>query len=380
MNNERLYFDNASTSWPKPKSVIRALSEFYNSPVGSYGRSMDERTLKFSYNIERLRDKLSSMIGTSMSENIVFTKNATEGSNIILNGIDISDKNILISPLEHNAIIRPLYAKARTSNANISVMPSRKDGFIDVEQLGKMDLSSYGLAIINIEGNVNGVIQPIEKIAPILKRNNIEIMLDTAQYLDVETKLEADKLGIDYIILTGHKKLMGPTGTGAMFIRNPSNISPIFTGGNGFRSSDVDILDDMPYRYEYGTINMIGLNALLSAMEDCGEKTLRNDIWISFIKELHNLDCIVLCADDEIYQGACISFKPIGKEVSSVSNELYHKYGIICRDGIHCNPKAHSFLGTMPNGAIRISPNFFFHDENDVSYLYDSIKYVLHRQ
>ena len=379
INKERLYFDNASTSWPKPKSVIDTLSDFYKKPVGSYGRSMDERTLKYSCDIERLRDRIANIIGTSMPENIVFTKNATEASNIILNGIDFDGKNILISPLEHNAIMRPLYARVECSNSRITVMPSLEDGTIDTEKLQNLDLDSYHLAIINVEGNVNGVIQPIEEIVPILKRHKIEIMLDTAQYLDVTRKIMSDTMDIDYIVMTGHKKLMGPTGTGAMFIRNPDRVEPLFTGGNGFKSMRIDLLEDMPYRYEYGTMNMIGLLSLLSAVEATEDKTLGHSVWTGFIKELKSLDCKILCASDEKNQGSCISLLPTGKETSNVLSELYYHHGIICRDGIHCNPSAHSFLGTMPGGAIRISPNFFFHNERDINYLYDSIKNVLHK-
>lgn len=379
MDKERLYFDNASTSWPKPSEMIKTLSEFYIEPIGSYGRSMDRRTLRMSSNVEKLRDKLANILGTSLSENIVFTKNATEASNIILSGIDISVGKVLISQLEHNAIIRPLRSISHKQNIDISFIPTHKDGLIDVCKLQEMDLSSYSLAIINIESNVNGIVQPIEKISSILKKNNIEIMLDASQYIDAQTQMHIDKWGVDYVVLTGHKKLMGPTGTGAMFIRNPQRVTPQFMGGNGFKSNIIDIVEEMPYRYEYGTVDMLGLNALLSAIENCGEKTLNHNVWLDFIEEIKNLDCRVLCADEiktEI-QGSCISFIPLKKNISDISSKLYHEYGIVCRDGIHCNPTAHSFLGSMPMGAIRISPNFFFHKENDIGYLYNSIKNVL---
>lgn len=381
MKGRNLYFDNSSTSYPKPSAVIDTLTGFYNEPIGSYGRSMDNRTLSFSSKVEELRETLGEIIGTKLIENIVFTKNATEGSNLILLGLELKNTTIAVSPLEHNAIARPLQTIKERNNINIITLPSDENGIINIEELGKLDLSNCSLSIINIESNVNGVVQPISTIAPILKDKGCDIMLDASQHLDAFSHLYIDSLDIDYLILTGHKKLMGTTGSGAMFIRDPHKVKPVFFGGNGYKSQELEPAEVMPYRYEVGTIDILSLNALLSAIMNAPEKTLKRETWLQLIEDLRLLDCRVLSSGkgNEDLQGGCFSIVPYNRNISDTATKLYYKYDIVCRDGLQCSPLAHKTLGSYPYGTIRFSPNFFYHNEDDIDYLYNSIKNVLQR-
>lgn len=370
------YFDNASTSYPKPEAMKKVLASYYDDIVGSYGRSMDKRTLDYSMKVELLRDEIAILIGTNLSNNIIFTKNATEGANLIINGLELSKKKILISYLEHNAIARPIFDLAKRNNIQIDFFPSKEDGSIDIEGLEQLALFEYQIAIINVESNVNGLIQDIENISKILKKYEIEIMLDASQYLDPYHRLQADKLDIDYIVMTGHKKLLGPSGTGAIFIRNPQRVYPTNLGGNAYKSSEWQnaVFDKMPMRYEYGTLNMLGLNALYESLKNYPKISLEQKTWINFIDELESIGLWVLRAKDKDKQGSIVSI--IDKNMSNFRDILYYDFGIICRDSLHCSPLAHKFLGSFPNGALRISASFCYHNENDLNYLLDSIKAI----
>ena len=208
------YFDNATTSYPKPDAMRQALAHFYDVPVGSYGRSRDRETLRVTSEVEELRDALADLIGVSEPAHICFADNATTGINTILRGSLQAGCSVLVSPMEHNAVMRPLQCLADTIGLKIALMPSMPDGRVDTDRLVGAIPTDTALAVVNLESNVNGLVQPIEEIARLLtQERGIPILADATQYLGT-SRLKADELGLAYVAFTGHKGLLGPSGQG----------------------------------------------------------------------------------------------------------------------------------------------------------------------
>lgn len=354
-----IYLDNASTSYPKPTAVKEALSSFYDSPVGSYGRSGDARTLKVSFEIEQLRDALAASIGSSLAgEHLVFTQNATQAINMVLRGADWRQDEVLVSPMEHNAVTRPLSA---LSGSPYRVMPAMPDGKIDLEVLEKtLKEKCYGsvrLVIINGMSNVNGLIQPLEPLTSLVHRYlpSAKILLDAAQALPF-VKIEADRWGLDYVAITGHKGLLGPSGTGALFVREAESLRPLIRGGNGFRSRQQSDSLLLPDRFEAGTLNLLGLYAWRQALKVSHAYRMESSDWLTFLDALRKEPYLKLyTASDTADQGPLFSMQSQRFSTNELGDMLREPYAIACRSGLHCAPLAHETLGTIETGTVRVS-------------------------
>lgn len=355
-----IYFDNASTSYPKPEGVSRHLSHIYDSPLGSYGRSRDTHTLELSSMVEELRDTIAEMIGApGQGSHIVFTKNATESINTVIRGLGgLKKEEVLISRLEHNAVARPVYSLG--GKAHPHFFPSNTDGSIDPDEseLFLSQVRGIKLCIINGMSNLNGVIQPVQEICTLIKKHlpDSRIMIDGAQalpYID----LDVEKNQIDFVAVTGHKSLMGPTGTGALYIRDPQSIDPLIRGGNGFHSEELLDTVHMPERFETGTIDLVGLSTWnVGINERPMEGQISQAELFDFVQRIkEDLPYKVLCAEKEERQGPLFSLVPLKGSPSKLSDDLYYRYGITTRFGLHCAPIAHQTLGTLKSGATRIS-------------------------
>lgn len=352
-----LYFDTASTSYPKPHSVRDLLAHFFDEPVGSYGRSGDERTLGFIAEVENLRDELAQLIGANEPDagsHIIFTKNATEAINMVLHGIpELRRDRVLISPMEHNAVTRPLYHLA---GEMYTVMPSDGSGRIDLETLEKLLVESkegFDLVVINGMSNVNGVIPPLSEVCPLIHHHLpwCKILLDGAQMLPYYP-VNVSSLGIDYVAMTGHKGFGGLQGTGALYLHDAHTLSPLIRGGNGTRSEVQEDLDLLPDRFEAGTLNLLGLVAWSRAMRETPKFAVSDEDYTRWLDELYTLPSL------RIYSGENRLFSITSSRcsVAHLHDELLYRHGIITRAGIHCAPLAHRTLGTLPEGTVRIAP------------------------
>lgn len=370
INPTAIYLDNASTSYPKPRELSLALSHFYDEVVGSYGRSLDNHTLEVCAIIEELRDLLARRIGAEgMGSHITFTHHATDAINRVINGLPhLSPQEVIISPMEHNAVTRPLYAKLK--GARPIIMPSHTDGSIDLDAFA-LQLEKYHLklAVINGMSNVNGMTPALEESICLLrqKQPQCRILLDASQAFPYIPALPRKYLP-DFIALTGHKGSLGPTGTGALFILDPESIGPSVLGGNGYRSEIQEPSSIMPDRFEAGTLNMLGLSAWYAALQASKPSLISQDQWIAHIKEIQNISGIQMyCAKDIQAQGPLYSIRSAKFSPAQLGDVLYKKYHILTRSGLHCAPLAHQTLGTLPEGTTRISissltPNSYLED------------------
>lgn len=377
-----LYFDNATTSYPKPPALRQTLASFYDRPIGSYGRSLDTTTMQATLRVEQLRDFLASWLGVLDADRVVLCENATFGINTILRGyapLRQPGAWVWISPMEHNAVMRPLTALCSRYGLRYEVMPHLADGQVDVERLGSMPLASLpALAIVNLESNVNGVIQPMAQIAAAMHRWGVPLLCDATQCAG-SVPLHVDQWGVDFVAFTGHKGLLGPSGTGGYYIRRPLEVEPLTLGGNGLHSESLLVADEMPDRFLAGTPNLLGLAAWAAAMEQIPSYAITPQMWWAALSRWSDLPGIRLYhALEPEHQGYLFSLTHESLMPSELATRLYHRFGIVVRSGLHCAPLAHDTLGTLSKGGtlrISISP---YQTEADWDYFTEAFCQVLH--
>lgn len=362
-----LYYDNAATSHPKPSSVAQAISEYLNNEGGTYGRSSYPRVLRSTSMVEGCRDLLAERMGVSQADHIFYSANATHAINTILHGLEWRHKKVYISPLEHNAVMRPLTYLSQTHNIQIAKLPHHSDGCIDIERLMSQKVGAVDLIIVNHQSNINGVTQPLEQISQ--WAGDVPILVDLSQSLG-HTPIDLEKWNIAYAAFTGHKGLYGPTGIGGFYAKEPHSIRPFIMGGTGSRSHSFEMPELYPDRFEAGTPNMVGICGLKSALENPPEyqhsKKNLMDL-MDKIKELPQYD--LYCANDPTLQAPLFSITHTKYATAKLATILLQRYKIETRAGLHCAPLAHQSLNTYPIGTVRLSLSAY-HSVDDLDYLY----------
>jgi cysteine desulfurase family protein len=370
------YFDNAATSYPKPESVAQAIGQYLSGGGGTYGRGAYPRIVEATRVVELTRELLATRLGISKPDHLYLCQNATAGINTILFGMRLRNCHVLVSPLEHNAVMRPLRELERHHGVEWSLLPHGPDGAVDADRVGPAIRSTTRLIIINHQSNVNGLIQPVQAIAKAAA--GIPVLLDLAQSMG-HVPLELDAWGIDYAAFTGHKGLLGPTGTGGFFVRQPLTVEPLLFGGTGSRSESFEMPETLPDRFEAGTPNVTGIHGLLAALTEKIIARHAPDDAAGLLAEIGRLPGMsVITASDRSRQGALFSIRHESLDCGTMAQMLLEQGGIECRAGLHCAPLAHRTLGTFPDGTLRIalSP---FHTAGDFSHLISTIAAVTGR-
>lgn len=360
-----LYFDNSATSFPKPPEVEIYIRE-YLLQGGTYGRGAYNRVFLASKRVEETRNLISNIIGTGLNSNILFTSNSTSALNTAIKGFNYKKGRVLISPLEHNAVCRPLQHLKNLGVIEFDILPHCSDGLVDLISSKSIKFDLYDLVIVNHTSNVNGVIQPVSEIKEMI--GSTPLLLDASQSVG-KTEIRVDDWSIDYLALTAHKGLMGPTGVGSLFVRNSDSLSPFIHGGTGSLSESFEMPEHLPDKFEAGTPNILGIYGLYGAIMSNTERQYSWTSFISLLKELNKLRNLkLLAANNADYQSDVFSIKPLAQSVSDLSRVLYQNYGIETRSGLHCSPLAHQTLGTFPDGTVRFSLSKY-HTDDDLEFL-----------
>ncbi len=366
------YFDNGATSFPKPPEVAEEIAGYLNEIGGTYGRSYHSKAIQVSKIVEETRNMFAKMINAHNSSNIVFTHNATHGINTVLKGLNLKNCEVAVSVLEHNAVMRPLTAIAEQNSIKIRFFPSFSDGLIDVSKVSEVITEKTALVVVNHMSNVNGVIQPVEEIKEII--GDKPILVDAAQS-GGHIKIDVLK-GLDFVAFTGHKGLLGPTGTGILYIRNPEMLDSFIEGGTGSRSESVEMPQFMPDKFEAGTPNIAGIFGLRAALMNRPVPAHSFKELAQLIENIEEIDGFnVVRANDINNQGALFSILSSVMDPSVLGMKLFEKYSIETRIGLHCAPLAHKHLGTFPQGTVRISFSPY-HTNEDIEYLINSLREI----
>ncbi|MBN1758080.1 MAG: aminotransferase class V-fold PLP-dependent enzyme [Chitinispirillaceae bacterium] len=367
------YFDNAATSFPKPPAVAESISRYLRECSGTYGRGAYPRIIEASGVVEETRELLAARMGTGNPENVIFTRNATESINILLFGLDLAGAHILISPLEHNAVMRPLAELVRDGGVSYDLLPHFADGRIDVSRIGTVLRPETKLVIVNHQSNVNGVIQPIGALRA--AAGSIPVMLDLSQSLG-HLPVNLDGWNVDFAAFTGHKGLLGPTGIGGLFMRHPETVRSRIFGGTGSNSESFDMPEFLPDRFEAGTPNVTGIYGLHGALVSEMVPGHTEKEFLDLVDAVEQLPgCTMLRAAEDASQGPVFSITHASIDCGTFARLLQEQSGIETRSGLHCAPLAHTTLGTFPDGTVRISVSLY-HTGEDFNCLYNALASV----
>ena len=355
---KRIYLDNSSTSYPKPKSVIMAMSDFFYENGSNLQRGESSYNFDAEDVIMSLREDLSKLVSSNNPECVIFTPNVTTALNTVISGYLKSGDHVIISPLEHNAVMRPLVE----NNISYTLLDSDVQGHVIVENIKKSIKKETKACIIQGANNVTGCVQNINKIGNTLKEYGIPLILDSAQSLGhIDYNLEKDNISI--LCFTGHKSLFGPQGTGGFITSSEiiKEIKPLIYGGTGSFSDLLTQPDNLPDKFESGTQNIIGLmglNAAIKYLKGNKEKIRKTERELRryFISLLDNIKCIKIHSySDEI---PIVSISSNMFDVAKLANYLASN-NIQTRVGLHCNVMTHKFIKTYPYGTVRFSFSHF---------------------
>jgi cysteine desulfurase family protein len=365
-----LYFDNCATSFPKPAAVGEAMVRHLNETGGTYGRSAYPRILQSTRLVEECRDQLAAKMGTSEAGKIILTANATTALNLMIQGICRKGGHVLTSAMEHNAIARPLEHLRQLGLIEWELLESAPDGRILVDKIASKLRPDTILVAICHMSNVNGMAQSPGEIKKAI--GEIPLLVDASQSLGSHP-VEVDKWGIDFLAFTGHKSLLGPTGTGGAFMRYPEMVEPLLYGGTGSGSDSLSMPSFVPDRFEAGTPNITGIHGLSAALKNRPIAQHSKDDFTALLQEVkRNANYKVRCADNFEHQGKLFSVVHNSLSSSELALRFYEGFGIESRAGLHCAPLAHRHLGSFPTGDCRFSLSPY-HTPEELNYLAKAI-------
>ncbi len=364
--NTKTYLDNASTTFPKPKEVADAVFRYMTEAGSNVNRGCYENAYHVEEMIYETRQMLCDLFQADSVKNVVFTKNVTESLNVILKGFLKPGDHVLVSAMEHNAVMRPL-VQLEKSGVSFSRIPCDAEGNLQVEKTEEMIQENTVAIVMTHASNVCGTIMPLEEVGAICKTKGLKFIVDGAQTAGVYP-IDMQKMNIDVLCFTGHKGLLGPQGIGGFCIKEDmvSLVEPLLAGGTGSISHTEELPDFMPDRFEPGTPNLpgiAGLHAALKWLKNVGMTTIRlhkQKLTKQFLTGLHNIEPTetlikVLGKTTTQNRTGVVSIQFLKKDNAQVAFDLDETYGIMTRVGLHCAPSAHTTLGTYPEGTIRFS-------------------------
>lgn len=355
-----IYLDQAATSWPKPPEVLAAVQEALAQPWGNPGRSSHSEGMEAVERILGCRQNLATLFHIKDPLRICFTANATESLNLALKGSLQPGDHVICSSMEHNAVWRPLVALARRG-ISYSLAQAEPDGTVTVESVLRELRPNTRLVTVLHASNVSGTINPIRKIGEALQGKNCLFLVDAAQSAGT-LPIEIETMHIDMLAFPGHKGLLGPQGTGGLYLRKGIHLSPLREGGTGSDSASDTVPEIMPDRFESGTLNTPGIAGLAAGLEFLLKRGLaeiqehEQKLTQSLLAELSQIPGVILYGSPPGKpRASVVSFRVQGKSCTQLGEELESQFGIVSRTGLHCSYLAHQTLGTARTGAVRLS-------------------------
>ena len=370
-----VYLDNASTSFPKPACVPEAVYQY----MTACGSNVSRGGYQAAYSAEELvfetRERLCALFHGEDARGVVFTPNITTSLNMLLKGFLHPGDHVLVSSMEHNAVMRPL-RQLEAIGVSFDRIPCRADGTLVLEAMKKLLRENTKLVLCLHASNVCGTLLPIREIGAFCHRHGLRFFLDSAQTAGV-FPIDMQECHIDAVAFTGHKSLLGPQGTGGIVLREAlaQELTPLLAGGTGSMSHTEFMPDFLPDRLEPGTMNLpglAGLHAALGFLRETGMDTIRaHELTLTkrFLDGLAPMQAEnrvkILGLPDIQNRAGVVSIQPVAQDPADLAAILDERFGIATRVGLHCAPAAHQTLGTFPTGTIRFSFGFF-NTESDV--------------
>ncbi|SHH77133.1 cysteine desulfurase family protein [Caloranaerobacter azorensis DSM 13643] len=359
-----IYLDNAATTYPKPEEVYQAMIESMKEFGANPGRSGHRLALKAGRAIYETRELLSKLFNIENPMNIIFTSNATEGLNLGIKGILKSGDHVITTSMEHNSVLRPLKA-LESIGVETTIIQCDKTGMINIDDIEKNIKQNTKMIITTHASNVTGTLFPIDEISKIAHENGLLYMVDAAQTAGVYD-IDVKSMNIDILAFPGHKSLLGPQGTGGVYIRDGIDVVEMKEGGTGSKSESLIQPEMLPDKFESGTPNtpgIVGLGAGVKFILKTGIENIRKheeELTEHFIRELKKIDKVKIYGPCDVSKQAPVVSINLGEEDSSeVSYILDKVFNIAVRPGLHCAPLAHKTIGTFEQGVVRFSIGYF---------------------
>ena len=375
-----IYLDNAATTIHKPEGVAQAMVQALGS-LGNSGRGAHEATLDASRIIYGTREKLARLFGIKDPMRIAFTCNATESLNIAINGLFEKGDHVITTMCEHNSVLRPLY-RLEENGVELSILPADSKGVPMYGELERLIQQNTRAIVITHASNLSGNVTDLGRVSAIAQKYKLLLVVDASQSAGC-IPIDVEKMGIDVLCFTGHKGLMGPQGTGGIYVREGLEIRPLKVGGSGVHSYDREHPKEMPTALEAGTLNGTGIAGLFSSLDfilDTGVEAIhKKEMKLAkrFFDGIKDLPEVTVYGDWQNSERTAIVSVNLGTEESGqVSDWLWEDYGIAVRAGAHCAPLMHKALGTEKQGAVRFSFSYF-NTEEEVDAAIQALKEIL---
>lgn len=362
---KRIYLDNAATSYPKPPGLGDAVKHFIEDVGENVNRSGYDSMVAEEIVFET-REMLAELFNFPTPENVIFTLNITYGLNFLLKGILQAGDHVVVSSMEHNAVMRPLMQLA-DQGVELSRVTCDEEGMLDVENLVQHIKQNTKMVVLTHASNVSGTILPIEQIGSICKEKGLLFVVDTAQTAGV-LDIDFQRLKTDALAFTGHKGLLGPQGIGGFLIsqKMAEQMTALVSGGTGSLSEYEEVPPYLPDKLEPGTPNLpgiYGLNEALRYLKEVGLDSIKekeSQLAACLLEGLATMERVRIVGPKGI-QGrmAVVSADFLGYDNAQVAYYIQKHHGIRTRCGLHCAPAAHKTLGTFPQGTVRFSPGHF---------------------
>ncbi len=356
---DRLYADNAATSFPKPPEVLEAMRRYAEELGASAGRGAYREAVETGELVADCRRRVARLIHASDARQIVFTLNCTEALNLAIKGLLKPGDHVVTSTMDHNSVLRPFAAlKAQRGITVMHVQANAATGLVDPADMLAAVTPRTRLVALAHASNVTGTLQDVGAVGRELRKRGVPFLVDAAQTLG-HLPVDVNELGIDLLAAPGHKGLMGPLGTGFLYIRPglENQMSPLVEGGTGSVSEEPTQPTFMPDRFESGSHNAIGLAGLAAALKWIEGRSVKSlhehDSSLSrrFLDEINDCEGItVFGPTDPRQRVAVFGLRVTGFEPAELSAALDADFGILSRSGIQCAPLAHETIGTLATG------------------------------
>ena len=384
---KKIYLDQASTTYPKPECVAKAVYEYMTGNGCNINRGCYENAYDTEEVILETREMLCQLFDGPDCKNVVFTKNVTESLNVVLKGFLKPGDHVLVSSMEHNAVMRPI-RQLEKNGVSFGRIPCNSQGELILDSLKSLLQENTKAVVLMHASNVCGTVLPIEEVGDFCQKHGLKFIVDCAQTAGV-LPISMKEMNIDALCFTGHKGLYGPQGIGGFILQEEmiELIDPLLSGGTGSISHTEEIPSFMPDRFEPGTMNLpgiFGLHAALGWIESTGIDKIREkeemltSLFIKHIKAADSeFDKIRLVGKGtEEGRTAVVSIQTPGRDVSEVAYLLDKNYGVMTRVGLHCAPSAHETLNTYPTGTVRFSFGYF-NTEEEVLFAVKALEEIL---
>lgn len=365
--NDRIYLDNAATTWPKPEAVYAAVDRYQREIGGPNGRSGYREALEANSIVERARKGVAEVLGADDPLQVAFGFSGTDVLNLAIRGVVRPGDHVVTTVCDHNSVLRPLRALAETADVEIDYVPCDGEGFVSPDDVRAVLLPNTRLVAVVHASNVTGAVQPIAAIGRIVREHGALFLVDAAQSLG-HVPLDVSTFDVDLVAAPGHKGLLGPLGTGVLYMRPgvEQELEPLRYGGTGSRSDEDRQPEELPDKFEPGNHNLLGLAGLAASCEFLAKKSVtalhehHTALTARLLERLQAIEGVTIHGPQSTAnRTSVVSITVDGYDPQELAAVLESARKIQCRAGLHCAPRMHAALGTTAGGGtLRLSPGY----------------------